>query len=105
MDYGLRTADWLHALQSTLAVGHAFIFVECQQQKHGYLSHSINTQCLLRVYVYVRHLHDCARGLIGWSRLMILRIWSALQEQVFTLISNPDMNAKRLKFRALFSVY
>ena len=36
---------------------------------------------------------------------MILRIWSALQEQVFTLISNPDMNAKKLKFRALFSVY
>ena len=34
-------------LQSKLAVGHAFIFVECQQQKHGYLSDTVYTQCLL----------------------------------------------------------
>ena len=34
-------------LQSTSAVGHAFIFVECQQQKHGYLSDTVYTQCLL----------------------------------------------------------
>ena len=34
-------------LQSTLAVGHAFIFVECQQQKHGYPSDTVYTQCLL----------------------------------------------------------
>ena len=34
-------------LQSTLAVGHAFMFVECQQQKHGYLSDTAYTQCPL----------------------------------------------------------
>ena len=34
-------------LQSTLAVGHAFLFVECQRQKHGYLSDTVYTQCLL----------------------------------------------------------